>query len=285
MRTEPNPLPARILIAAVGALRSEATAGLPVFALIDTQRGMLYNADMETKTWFVYGLVDPNKWVVRYVGWTFNPLSRLASHIRSAKKTRSHKAHWLRTLASKNQKPVLIILEIGITDWQAAERKWIAHYRRIGVPLTNGTDGGDGTPGCYPRASTRRKMSKAHKGRKMSPEAIKKTADALRGRPFSAEHCAALARVRKGRIPVKATAAAAKANKGRKQTPEHIKARFAAIIGKGRPEKRRLTNDQVRYVRTMKGKRTLIALAAELGLGQTMIHAIQHRRKYVDIPD
>ena len=50
------------------------------------------------------------------------------------------------------------------------------------------TSGGDGTPGYYPSAETRAKLSEARKKENLSAETLKRRSDGLKGRKFSDEH-------------------------------------------------------------------------------------------------
>ena len=64
-----------------------------------------------------------------------------------------------------------------------AEQKWVKHFNSMSSDNGyNLTLGGLGSPGWNPLEDTRIKMSDAHKGMKMSPEAIEKTSSKLRGR-------------------------------------------------------------------------------------------------------
>ena len=233
--------------------------------------------------WTIHALCDPRDKSVRYVGWTFNTNKRLRAHVLTARRTLSHKANWLRSLLALGLAPELIVLERGNADWQAAERKWISHYRKIGARLTNMTDGGDGTPGCIPSNSTRHKMSAAQTGRKQSAESTARTRAALLGRKQTPEHIAALAAARKGKVPIHATIAAAKRNLGTAQSAEHIAKRISPLIGRIRPNMRRLTNEQVLFARS--STLSLRKIAAVLGVGQTIIHEIRHYLAYRDIPN
>lgn len=234
-------------------------------------------------TWHIYVLIDPRTSDVRYVGWSMDPLKRLDAHIHLSKKMRTYKDHWIQQLLSAGLRPLMQIVESGIGDYATAERYWIAHYRQNGCRLTNLTDGGDGAPGYVPPPEVREKMSRAHIGKKQSPESTAKTAAALRGRKQSPEHVAKLAKVRRGRVPVAATEAAAVANRGRKQAQEHIDKRIAPLVGKIRPNIRKLTPVEVREIRAARGIMTQRALAKKYGVGVATINELLHNRTYSDV--
>lgn len=237
------------------------------------------------RTWYIYVLKDPRYNTVRYVGWSYDVEQRISAHISTAPKIKSHKAHWIRQLLSVDLRPIIEVIEFGDSDWREAEKRWIAHYRNIGADLTNMTDGGDGTPGCYPDESTRQKMSVARTGRKQTPESIAKTQMAMTGRKKSKEHIQKMSDVRKGIVPVAATTAAAIANRGRRQSPEHVAKRIAPHIGKIRPEFRKLQPDQIKEIRAAQGKESQRALAKRFSVGVATINDILHRKSYSDIPD
>lgn len=249
---------------------------------------MCYNTDMNNeRTWYIYVLKDPRYDTVRYVGWSYDVEQRISAHISSAPKIKSHKAHWIRQLLSLGLRPIIEVIEFGDGDWQEAERRWIRHYRENGASLTNMTNGGDGTPGCYPNEETRNKMAKAHTGRKQSPESIAKTRAAVKGRKQSDEHKAnhAATLKRLGIKPIKATEAAAKVNRGKKQSVEHIAKRIAPLTGKPNLKARKLNPNEVREIRAAAGKETQRALAKKFGVGVATINDVIHRLRYSDIPD
>lgn len=240
---------------------------------------------MTNRTWHIYTLTDPRTDAIRYVGWSFDVARRLSAHVSTAKNTISHKSHWIRGLITLGLRPIATIVESGCGDWQEAEKRWIAHHLSIGTKLTNMTIGGDGTPGLIPSQETREKMSKAGLGRKRSPESIAKSRAGLLGKKQSPEHIAALTKTRKGRPAIAATVAAALVNKGRKQTPECIAKRITPLIGRARPDDRSLTNDQVRFIRATDGLISLRKMAAQMGVGQTIIFEIRHKTAYQDVED
>lgn len=96
---------------------------------------------------YIYALLDPRTERVRYVGKSENLTRRLREHL--ADTSPCHRVHWLRQLSELNLLPTLVVLEqCSELNWQLRERDWIAFYRSIGEPLTNGTDGGEG--GMWP---------------------------------------------------------------------------------------------------------------------------------------
>src|ERR1039457_6715431 len=99
---------------------------------------------------FVYALCDPRTEEVRYVGQTGGTVEhRLNEHLWNAQKgVRLYLYNWVRSL---KQPPTYFILEECGTreELNDAERFWIDWYRRLGVRLTNLTDGGDGFLGGH----------------------------------------------------------------------------------------------------------------------------------------
>lgn len=150
----------------------------------------------------IYALSDPRTNEVRYVGKAANPAKRLQAHLSAFQLTqyRSRKNSWLRSLLEKGLKPDLLIVDSDIPaeDLNEAEKFWIAVYRGWGVPLTNGTDGGDGGAVTDPDArariraahlgkkasgETRLKMSAAHQRRMADPAAREAWTTKMRNRP------------------------------------------------------------------------------------------------------
>lgn len=114
------------------------------------------------RPWAVYTLHDPRvPELIRYVGKTHQtPRLRLKRHRTEARgtKNRTHCTRWVRTLLAAGIDPVMTVVETGHGDeWAEVEKKWIADLRACGMPLTNLTDGGEGTVGWQPSEEDRRR--------------------------------------------------------------------------------------------------------------------------------
>lgn len=133
-------------------------------------------------TTFVYVLKCPAG-LVRYVGKSNTPNKRYKQHLSSQNLSKlSHKNNWLNSLISKDQMPLLeIIEECDDTLWHEKEVEWIRYYRSIGVDLTNSTDGGEGVHGYTFTEEAKENMSKAHIGLKPSEDTRKKLSKAQLG--------------------------------------------------------------------------------------------------------
>lgn len=176
---------------------------------------------MTTAKCIIYGLVDPRTLMVRYVGLSSSGLKRALSHgkTHALSKDRSYKAKWIRLLQRESLNYEIAILQESELDaLEDNERWWIRYGRLSGWPLTNMTDGGDGTRGLVVSPETRARISAAQRGRKRSPEHVAKVAAAHRGRKLSDEHRAKLS----------------ESHRGQRQSAETIARRAAALTGRKR---------------------------------------------------
>lgn len=202
----------------------------------------------QSKGTTIYLLVDPRESDaikrVRYVGKTSrSPAVRYLQHCLQAKWKRgglpvnnSWCSRWIRVLSRCGLKPEMIgVARVEPIEGTPTERRLIALMRSLGAPLTNLTEGGEGTLGMKCSPTTRRKRSEALKGRKMSPlseEHKRKISIALKGRilwrnnnclgrPLSNEHKRKIANALRGN----------KNGFGQKLSDEHKKKLAEALIG------------------------------------------------------
>lgn len=193
------------------------------------------------RRWWIYVLRCPTSLEVRYVGKTFNPKTRLNSHLGgcAVDHGRCHLKHWLQQLKASDLRPLFEIIDAGMGNgWGAAERAWIKEYRLRGAKLVNSTDGGEGAPGYSPGDDTRAKMSAAKKNRPLSPTHARNVRLALVTRNQSKEQRAALSAHFKGRAKTEEQKKKISATlTGKKQDPEMVARRAAAQRGrKNSPE-------------------------------------------------
>lgn len=149
-------------------------------AMIAKQLLMSFPCDQEkarpsTKVSFsiIYALADPDEKQPRYIGVTTRNLpKRFAEHLHRIAKEDTHKGRWLRALAKDGKTPDLVVLEEGVMDWRERERYWIKTLRSEGAPLTNLTEGGEGTPGLRKTALTRMRLSITNTGKKLSRDRV-----------------------------------------------------------------------------------------------------------------
>lgn len=93
---------------------------------------------------YIYGLRDPRDGLIHYIGKANTPKSRLEHHMR-CEGANKRKNAWLTDLKAAGLLPTMDILEcIMLSEWQEAERRWIANGRAQGWPLTNISAGGGG---------------------------------------------------------------------------------------------------------------------------------------------
>lgn len=118
-----------------------------------------------TRPWVIYTLIDPRSPAeIRYVGKTHQkPGKRLKRHLRDAKgtKNKTHCCRWLRGLLAAGVRPLLTVVEQGTVAWEEAEIRWVSKLREEGHPLTNITNGGEGTSGWSP-SNDFREQKRAH---------------------------------------------------------------------------------------------------------------------------
>ena len=122
---------------------------------------------------YIYTLSDPITGEVKYIGKTINePRIRLYGHLSESKKSNTHKSNWVKSLLSKELKPVIEILdEVNHDDWEFWEDYWIEAFKSWGIELTNCIDGGKGVSSEF--------MEKNNP--MFNPETVEKMRNSMRG--------------------------------------------------------------------------------------------------------
>jgi group I intron endonuclease len=138
---------------------------------------------MESR-YLIYGLVDPITHEVRYIGKSCKGLRRPRQHCQPyylTKEGATYKSKWIRGLLAKGLKPQIVVIQkfTGSEYLCEAEVYWIRYFRGVGSPLTNLTDGGDGTVGYRHSTETRVRCGASNVGRLLSDETKSKISDAL----------------------------------------------------------------------------------------------------------
>lgn len=114
----------------------------------------------------IYGLFDPRTGDLRYVGKSTSGLRRAKQHHTRAdlrRHGRSHKSSWIKSLLAQGLVPhSQVLLECQTAEeLYDIEQQTIAHYRSLGVDLTNMADGGPGSLGRKMSDETKEKIRKA----------------------------------------------------------------------------------------------------------------------------
>lgn len=119
------------------------------------------------KIYALYESTQPD--AIRYIGWCICDIRlRLADHIRDTHSgDRRYVHNWIRAVLSRGAAVEVKLLEVVTKDesYREAEKKWIRWHRWLGHPLTNLTEGGDGTLGWNPSNEFREKMRVRSLGR------------------------------------------------------------------------------------------------------------------------
>ena len=130
----------------------------------------------------IYGLKLKNSKDIKYIGYTSKNIEeRLHTHITRTIYYKHKNANWLR----KNKKDIeVFLIEDNILDHKMVcdkEKYYIDLYKKMGYDLNNLTEGGDGVVGMVISDETRKKLSIASKGRKMSESAKQKMSESKKG--------------------------------------------------------------------------------------------------------
>lgn len=136
---------------------------------------------------FIYVLLDPENYDVRYVGASNNPNRRLKQLCwRVAESRVTNTSRWIAGLRQRGTRPLMAVLEVTSEQWGERERFWIQYFLDRGAPLTNVFAGGNGGS-IFVSEKTRRKIAK-NACHPQSKETRRRISDSKRGMRFSQEH-------------------------------------------------------------------------------------------------
>lgn len=95
--------------------------------------------------YYIYTLEHPITQEIRYIGYTKNLNKRYSNHL-CVEKARNKKECWIKSLKTKNLKPVINVLDkaSNIEEAHDLEIYWISQFKTWGFRLTNLTSGGEG---------------------------------------------------------------------------------------------------------------------------------------------
>jgi hypothetical protein len=198
----------------------------------------------------LYFLCEPGSLnYVRYVGKTIDPKKRFTRHISDAKMNRfsNYKDNWLRSLLKQGLLPEMHVF--GNTTWDHSsdvEIECIRMFREI-CNLTNGTDGGDGCLNVVVSEETRKRQSKAQKGRVVSEAAREKLRLANIGKKHSEEHKRKISEGGRGRKPsqkmIEKLIERNKSDKMRAASSANMKKYMASLTDEDRSSRAKIASD------------------------------------------
>lgn len=178
--------------------------------------------------YLVYAHVRPDTENIFYVG---------KGTARRVRQTSNRNPHWHR-IVKKCKGFEAIILHDALDEHTALalEVDEIKKLRKLGVPLVNLTDGGDGVSGYRHSKEAKEKMSSSRKGRPApnkgvppSDEAREKMRRVKLGRKLSAEHCAKLRMKKMPPVSAETKAKISAALTGKPLSQEHV-AKFSKPV-------------------------------------------------------
>ncbi len=143
---------------------------------------------------FIYLLIDPESFEIRYVGKANDPEQRVRCHYWKCHHRETHSQRWMASLKERDVYPLWVAIDVATEDdWRRKEKKWVEFFQEKGAPLTNLTKGGNGASLSASKA-TRDKMKQVCTGWHQTEEAKRRISEARMGMVFPEEHREALSK-------------------------------------------------------------------------------------------
>jgi group I intron endonuclease len=222
-----------------------------------------------------------------------NPKGRFATHKRLARDetTTEHLYRAIRRYGIENFEFTLICV-CAKKELNDLEIKYIADFKTFGEKGYNMTSGGQGirdfkhseetkdklrklSTGKFPNEEVRKRISEGLKGHSVSEETREKLRKSSTGVPKSAETIEKLRKASTGRLVSKETGdKLSKALSGKKKSAEHIK--------KIKEVKRKLSPEDIKYIRENPDNLSGVQLAEKFNSSRASISRIINNKRYVD---
>jgi group I intron endonuclease len=226
----------------------------------------------------IYGIHNKqtDKW---YIGQSFNITKRFGAHKRALKRGDHHNEHLQRSfkINGTDSFEYIILEETDISQLDAREVEWIAKLKSSSDASGYNLEEG-GNFNKITSLDTRNKISRLHKGRKLSDEHRRKLSLAAKNKPKSKEHRQSLSLALKGKpIPWQDKMIKALRDKPmtQKQFEAHSKCGSVNFLGKTHSPESRL-----KISLANKGKKATAETLLKMSLSQKgKILTAEHRHK------
>lgn len=224
---------------------------------------------------YIYALSDPSSMAIRYIGKSIRLDARMREHLREQGTT--YPVRWIQSLLRDGKRPTLTILETlaDESDWQAAEKRWIAHGKTMGWKLTNCTDGGDGVVNLSGEGKIR--LLQTWQGRKHKPSSLLKIGNASRGRMHTEEY--------KIFMRERMTHRAFTSEHHERLSQSRKRILTPALINTIRTKQEKLRHEEAWLIKKLLAHSVSMALIARLFfVSQRTIFNIKRGQRYTDVP-
>lgn len=138
---------------------------------------------------YIYGLYSTrNTEIIRYIGYSYNPIKRLTGHFNEAKSmNKYHRHRWiLNEIANGYEIKFIILRVLPEHEIQKGEIETIALFKAIGADLVNGNGGGLGGRNPSKESKERARLAKLgnkwNVGRKHSKQFSEGISKRMKGR-------------------------------------------------------------------------------------------------------